>query len=314
MKTITRKKVGFIAFGLASFILLSSFLFPLSSFAEGYQLNVSIPGLPAGEVTSLGQFIKAIYNWGLGVVGLVAFAMIVWGAIEYTVSAGNASRRQDAVDRITQAIVGLALLLGAYIILFTIDPGLVTLREPGGLQLETVKAPALTLPTENIASPQTIAGIESIKTKAAEATGKILSARNRADITLEEINDSITLAVTVGTVIYGSDFYNELTALEQPARHIALTVLPPLIAQAEAKRDEVIKFADAALNQQFIAIDALNTGKPIPQDTFYNMDVLRNTAEAHFMQLLSLQNQIEDLAQDVENTKIQIDVKIAGYQ
>ena len=64
------------------------------------------------------------------IAGLTAFGAIVYGGINYILSAGNVTNQQDAKDQITQAIVGLLLLLGAYLILYTINPSLVSLTNP----------------------------------------------------------------------------------------------------------------------------------------------------------------------------------------
>jgi hypothetical protein len=92
------------------------------------------PGTPAG-------YIARLYQFGLMIAGLVAFGAIVFGALKYILSAGNIASQQDARDQITQAILGLVLLFGAYLILYTINPQLVSLRNP---QVEPIKVEELT--------------------------------------------------------------------------------------------------------------------------------------------------------------------------
>ena len=62
--------------------------------------------------------------------GLLVFIMIVCGGIQYTISARNTGLISDARDRIFQAILGMLLLFLSYIILNTINPDLISLREP----------------------------------------------------------------------------------------------------------------------------------------------------------------------------------------
>ncbi|HDH31737.1 MAG TPA: hypothetical protein ENH26_03115 [Candidatus Wolfebacteria bacterium] len=95
-------------------------LFPLLGVAASIDYPWSGETKPAGMVSS-------VYIWALGVVGVIALGVIVYGGILYTVSAGNASKQQDAKAWFTGAIWGLALLLGAYLILYTINPDLVKL-------------------------------------------------------------------------------------------------------------------------------------------------------------------------------------------
>ncbi|MDP2650826.1 MAG: hypothetical protein Q8P04_01900, partial [bacterium] len=54
---------------------------------------------------------------------------IVFGGILYTVSAGNASKQDDAKQWITGALIGLLLLFGSYLILNTINPELTKLND-----------------------------------------------------------------------------------------------------------------------------------------------------------------------------------------
>ena len=49
---------------------------------------------------------------------------VVFGAIRYSLGGGNTSTQHDATDQITQALLGLLLLFGAYLILSTIDTNL----------------------------------------------------------------------------------------------------------------------------------------------------------------------------------------------
>jgi hypothetical protein len=107
----------------------------VSQRVSGYQLSVPIPCQPiAGgqcpKITSPATYIARIYQFGLMVAGLAAFGSIVYGALQYTLSAGSFTKTEEAKEQITQAIYGLVLLLGAFLILYTINPSLVQLRDP----------------------------------------------------------------------------------------------------------------------------------------------------------------------------------------
>jgi hypothetical protein len=78
---------------------------------------------PAGLVANL-------YTYAFLIAGFLAFAMIVYGGVRYTFSAGNHSAQSDAKDAIKQALLGLGLLFVAYMILRTINPDLTNLRLP----------------------------------------------------------------------------------------------------------------------------------------------------------------------------------------
>jgi hypothetical protein len=71
-----------------------------------------------------------VYNFALMLGGILAFGMIVFGAVKYTMSGGNPSGQSDARDVITQALLGLLLLMGAFIVLNLINPELTRLNLP----------------------------------------------------------------------------------------------------------------------------------------------------------------------------------------
>lgn len=107
-------------------VLLATFLFGCSSALANSQDNVVPVGGPSSLSTprSLQTVIQNIFNLALLVSGILAFGAVIYGAFMYTFSAGNPGMQSDARDQILQAFLGLALLLGGYLILNTINPNL----------------------------------------------------------------------------------------------------------------------------------------------------------------------------------------------
>ena len=93
-----------------------------------------------GEKTDIAGLIKKFYNYALAAVGVAALGAIIFGGIKYTVSAGNPSGQADAISWITGAVWGLVLLLGANLLLRTINPKLTKL-ELGKLKPVEIIAP-----------------------------------------------------------------------------------------------------------------------------------------------------------------------------
>ncbi len=100
-----------------------------------FRPNITIPGskfIAGQEVVingdTIGEWIAAFYVFFVGIAGILATVMIMWGGYKYITSFGNATRTQGAKDTITQALIGLAMTLGAYIILLTINPNLVQFK------------------------------------------------------------------------------------------------------------------------------------------------------------------------------------------
>ena len=86
----------------------------------------------------LGQYIAALYKYSLGIAVVVATVMIVIGGFQYLTGGGDAGRVKAGKDRITNAVVGLLLLFGSYIMLTTIDPDLVEFKTLKLTQLKRV--------------------------------------------------------------------------------------------------------------------------------------------------------------------------------
>ncbi len=119
------------------------FLFaPVITFAAS--INPNLPGKYKVSDSGPAAIVANFYEFALMFGGLLAFAMILYGGIRYTLSRGNPSQQSDAKDAITQALVGLLLLLGAYIILNTINPNLVKLTLPVLEKLKESSAPGAT--------------------------------------------------------------------------------------------------------------------------------------------------------------------------
>lgn len=97
--------------------------------AHAANISVTLPNVPANSTNPI-DLIVAIYRFLLGISGFLAISVIIYGAVKYAVSAGNASGLGEAKDWIIAALSGLALLAGAYIILRTINPELTILNLP----------------------------------------------------------------------------------------------------------------------------------------------------------------------------------------
>ncbi|MBI3305453.1 hypothetical protein HYZ80_03985 [Candidatus Parcubacteria bacterium] len=107
------------------------------------QLPVPEPG--GGVVTpgiGIANFVRYVYLFGISFVAVAAAVSIMYGGARYMFSA-IPGVKEDAKDRITNAGIGLALALGAFIILRTINPDLVSFKPIEGdfLHLEEPAQP-----------------------------------------------------------------------------------------------------------------------------------------------------------------------------
>jgi hypothetical protein len=94
-------------------------------------LNIAIPGLVFSsqvvekqgylEIPFFAQYVSAIYKFLIVIAAVAAAVMIVYGGFLYIVAATGAKVRQGR-EIIVDACIGLVLVLGAYVILNTINP------------------------------------------------------------------------------------------------------------------------------------------------------------------------------------------------
>lgn len=96
---------------------------PCSTTVIGVNGKCPVADNPAG-------YIARLYQFGLMIVGFVALGAIIFGAAQYTLSAGNMASKEEGKAWMLNAIYGILLLLGAYLILYTINPSLVSLTNP----------------------------------------------------------------------------------------------------------------------------------------------------------------------------------------
>ncbi len=87
------------------------------------------PWCKEGTSGGISGLVNNFYGIALGLAGASALGVLIYGAILWTLS-GAVTSKQDALEWIWGAIWGLVLLLGAYLILNTINPDLVSLQEP----------------------------------------------------------------------------------------------------------------------------------------------------------------------------------------
>lgn len=72
-----------------------------------------------------GNMLESIYVYGLGLVGISALIMLVFGGLKYMTATDSPGQVNSAKDTMRNAIFGLVLALVSWLILFTINPDLV---------------------------------------------------------------------------------------------------------------------------------------------------------------------------------------------
>lgn len=141
-------------------ILLLATSYTLYAAVAQVKLETGLPTIPSTGLESgqeLPSYIKYLFLFGLSFITIVALGQMIIGGIMYILAAGNAAKVEDAKDTIYQALFGLGILLVSYLLLHTINPDLVNLRNP------TLTPTSLITPTI-ITEPSTppIPGVPSV--------------------------------------------------------------------------------------------------------------------------------------------------------
>ena len=76
----------------------------------------------------LGKYIKAIYNYAIGIVGILAAVVLMFGGVIWLTAGGSQEKVKEAKAWIGASISGLVLVLCSYMILNTINPDLVSFK------------------------------------------------------------------------------------------------------------------------------------------------------------------------------------------
>jgi hypothetical protein len=102
-----------------------------------FQLSAPVPQPTPGphipEELDTSDFAKAlskIYVWSLGIAALLAMLMVVVGGYLVMTARGNAQQAAKGKEYITSALIGMVILLAAYLILNTINNDLVDFEVP----------------------------------------------------------------------------------------------------------------------------------------------------------------------------------------
>lgn len=112
---------------ILGFLCLLFFAVPV--YASPYTPLVQIPGL--GTEVTISSYLIGIYNFLLSIVGIVAVMMLILGGMRYISAAGNSAAIGEAKSMIEGAISGLLLALLSWLIVSTINPDILYVKQPG---------------------------------------------------------------------------------------------------------------------------------------------------------------------------------------
>ncbi len=94
----------------------ATLLAPAVAFAQG-TTDISVNPATAGfKILNISTLINSLLKFTLGIVGLLVFIYLIWGGIEWLTAGGDKSKTESARQKITNAIIGLAIVASAFAI------------------------------------------------------------------------------------------------------------------------------------------------------------------------------------------------------
>ncbi len=102
-----------------------TFMFALAPLASAQFTTPNAGGTGLPNDTSISGFILKIINIALAVAGLVAVLFLIIGGFRYITSAGNEETAGQAKKVITNAIIGIVIIILSFVIVRVISNALV---------------------------------------------------------------------------------------------------------------------------------------------------------------------------------------------
>jgi TRAP-type C4-dicarboxylate transport system permease small subunit len=112
-------------------VVLISFLFFYFVKGATTTLENTYPEVGGEKITpetDLPHFVNYLFNFAFLAAGVLAFIFLIYGGFRYVTSAGNPTIMKDAKDQIISVLIGIAVLLGSYLILIKINPSFETIH------------------------------------------------------------------------------------------------------------------------------------------------------------------------------------------
>lgn len=81
------------------------------------QPNLGVEQPEGFAITDLGEMIRSLISLVLIIAGILVFVFLVWGGIQWIMSGGDKAKTEEARNRITAALVGLAIVAAAWAIM-----------------------------------------------------------------------------------------------------------------------------------------------------------------------------------------------------
>lgn len=148
-------------------------------FANPPDVTLEVPFGSTNNVNDISEYISVFYSFIVPLIAIAAVIMIMFGGFKYATAAGNSAMVSSAKKTITNAIIGLVLALASYLLLYTINPELVS--------LDSLKIPFVQLIDDSASSKgscpdapaDSACSVDKIKSYAGDGFGEDLEKMSR---------------------------------------------------------------------------------------------------------------------------------------
>jgi len=206
---------------------------------------------------TIAKYIRAIYQYGIGVVGILAAVVLMFGGLLWLTAGGDAGRVSEAKEWIKASLLGLVIALCSYIILLTINPDLVNFRE---IEVAGIKPVTFNTESTNTSNPSANNSNSSFNPNT-----QINLPIGNADINIDDIPPTPTPIITPLDTSQFNDFNDVVT-------------MPPneeVIIMEQANGDSGIGLDDVSDFKQGLYQYTIN----IPEGSNYNDELLSRMQE-----------------------------------
>jgi|CXWL01.1.fsa_nt_gi hypothetical protein len=94
--------------------LATSALMALGLSTPAFAQNIGIEQPKEARITDLGRLISTGVSVVIIIAGILVFVYLVWGGLEWLTSGGDKGKTESARNRITAALVGLAIIAASW--------------------------------------------------------------------------------------------------------------------------------------------------------------------------------------------------------
>jgi hypothetical protein len=76
--------------------------------------SIGVPQPEQARITDIGLLLSSGVSLAIIIAGVLVFAFLVWGGIQWITSGGDKTKTEEARNRITAALVGLAIVAASW--------------------------------------------------------------------------------------------------------------------------------------------------------------------------------------------------------